>query len=134
MADIIEKDLSYKIVGVLFDVYNNLGGGYQEKYYQRAIARELKEKNIKYTEQVKVPLDFKGDSIGRYFLDFLIEDKIILEIKANPIFYSRDIKQILSYLKSTNIKLGILASFTRNGLKMKRVLRGFANIREIIRD
>lgn len=124
MANIIEKDLSYKIVGVLFEVYNNLGGGYQEKYYQRAIAKELKNSGLKFKEQVKIPLKFKEESIGKYFLDFLVEDKIVLEIKASSKFFTRDIKQILAYLKSTNIELGILANFSRNGLKFKRILKG----------
>lgn len=124
MTKIIEKDLSYKIVGILFDVYNNLGGGYQEKYYQRAIAKELKDSGLKFKEQVKIPLKFKEESIGKYFLDFLIEDRIVLEIKASSKFFTRDIKQILAYLKSTNIELGILANFSRNGLKFKRILKG----------
>lgn len=125
MANLIEKELSYKVVGVLFDVYNSLGGGYQEKYYQRAIAKELEKRDIKFTQQIKIPIDFKGDSIGRYFLDFLIENKIVLEIKAANKFYGRDVKQILAYLKNGEIDLGILVNFTRNGLQLKRVLRGF---------
>jgi len=125
VANLIEKELSYKVVGVLFDVYNSLGGGYQEKYYQRAIAKELEKRDIKFTQQIKIPIDFKGDSIGRYFLDFLIENKIVLEIKAANKFYGRDVKQILAYLKNGEIDLGILVNFTRNGLQLKRVLRGF---------
>jgi GxxExxY protein len=92
MSNLIEKELSYKIVGVLFYVYNNLGGGYQEKYYQRAIAKQLKNEGIKFKEQIYVPLSFKEESIGKYFLDFLIEDKVVLEIKAANKFYTRDIK------------------------------------------
>src|SRR3989344_4718542 len=99
MIKLIEKDLSYKIVGILFDVYNSLGGGYQEKYYERAIAKELTVNKIGFKEQIHVPLSYKGDSIGRYFLDFLIENKIVLEIKVGSKFYVRDIKQVLSYLK-----------------------------------
>lgn len=124
MVNLIEKELSYKIVGALFDAYNNLGGGYQEKYYQRAVAKEFNNRNIKFAEQIEIPLNFKGDSIGRYFLDFLIEDKIVLEIKASDKFYTRDIKQILAYLKSANIDLGILANFTRKDLQLKRILKG----------
>ena len=124
MAELVEKELSYKIVGVLFEVYNKLGGGYQEKYYQRAVARELKNRSLKFTEQVKVPLNFKGESIGRYFLDFLVEGKVILEIKVVNRFYQRDIKQVLAYLKSTDVTLGVLANFSRNGLQLKRILRG----------
>ena len=127
MADLVEKDLSYKITGILFNVYNNLGGGYQEKYYQRAVATTLASENIKFTEQVVVPLKYEEASIGRYFLDFLVEDRIILELKAAPQFYSRDIKQVLAYLKAADISLGILASFTKRGLQLKRILQGSKN-------
>ncbi len=124
MANLVEKDLSYKIVGILFGVYNSLGGGYQEKYYQRAITQELKRQGIKFKEQLAIPLDFGGHSIGRYFLDFLIEDRIVLEVKAASRFYPRDVKQLLAYLKRADIELGILANFSRNNLQLKRVLRG----------
>ncbi|MDP3956407.1 MAG: GxxExxY protein [bacterium] len=68
--DLVESELSYKVVGILFDVYNALGGGYQEKYYQKAIARELRIRGIFFEEQVCIPLVYKTVSLGRYFLDF----------------------------------------------------------------
>jgi len=126
MAELVEKELSYEIHGALLDVYNNLGGGYQEKYYQKAVAKELAHRNIKFIEQVKVPLGYKGNPIGRYFIDFLIEGRIVLEIKAGNVrFYPRDVRQVLAYLKSANINLGILANFGRHRLEIKRVLKGF---------
>lgn len=124
MSDLIEKELSYKVMGAMFNVYNDLGGGYQEKYYQRAIAKELQSLGIKFIEQVSAPLQFKGYSIGRYLLDFLIEGRIVLEIKANQSFKYRDIQQVLAYLKTTNVLLGILVNFSRDGLQSKRILRG----------
>ena len=124
MADLVEKELSYKIVGILYDVYNSLGGGYQEKYYQRAIAKGFKEDKLNFKEQLLIPLSYKDESIGRYFLDFLVGDKIVLEIKSASKFYARDIKQILSYLDSKEIELGILVNFNKGGIQIKRVLRG----------
>ena len=121
-SKLIYPKLSYSVVGILFNVYNELGGGYQEKYYQRAIAKRFKRENIKFQEQVVFSLEFDKEKIGRYFLDFLLENKIILEIKITPRFYIRDIRQILAYLKRTNLQLGILSSFTRNGLIFKRVI------------
>lgn len=124
MANLVEKELSYKIVGALFNVYNSLGGGYQEKYYQRAIAKELSNQRIGFKEQVYIPLYYGKENIGRYFLDFVINEKIVLEIKAGSKFYIKDIKQILAYLKANNIQLGILANFSRQGLQLKRILKG----------
>ncbi len=124
MEKLVHKELSYLIVGVLFKAYNELGGGYQEKYYQRAIALELKRLGINFKEQILVNLNYNGRNIGKYYLDFVIENKIVLEIKTVPRFYSRDIKQVLAYLKATGLLLGILASFSRGELKFKRILRG----------
>jgi len=124
MAKLIYPELSYKIVGVLFEVFNHLGGGFQEKYYQRAISREFKDKKIKFKEQLPINLAYKGLSLGKYYLDFLVEEKVILEIKNSSKFYSKDIKQVLGYLRAKNLKLGILACFSRNGLIYKRILKG----------
>lgn len=124
MAELVHEKLSYKLVGILFKVYNQLGGGYQEKYYQRAIALELKNQDIDFKEQVFVPLNYREEGIGRYFLDFIIDNKIVLEIKVAPRFYLRDVKQILSYLKETGLVLGILVTFNKGELKFKRILRG----------
>jgi GxxExxY protein len=124
MAVLVYPRLSYKIIGILYEVYNSIGGGYQEKYYQKALAKEFQEKKISYKEQLPIKLAYKGDSLGIYFLDFLIEEKIILEIKVAPKFYPRDVKQVLGYLKAKNLELGILACFGRNGLQYKRILKG----------
>jgi len=67
-------------------------------------------------------IKFKNDNIGKYFLDFLVDDKIVLEIKKGDRFSRRDIEQIYGYLKATNLKLGIIANFTNNGIKFKRII------------
>ncbi len=117
---VIYKDLSYKIVGVLFEVYNNLGAGLQEKYYERAVAESFKKKNILYKRQVPFKIVYKGKNIGRYFLDFIVEDKIILELKRGEHFSRKYIEQIKGYLAVTNMKLAILAHFTSRGVKIFR--------------
>lgn len=122
MAKLIYPDLSYQIVGLLFNIYNKIGGGYQEKYYQRALRLELNKQKIKFREQERIDLKYEERAIGNYFIDFVIDNKIVLEIKVTPRFYIRDIKQVIGYLKSTGLKLGILASFTKDGVKFKRVI------------
>jgi GxxExxY protein len=120
--DLVYPNLSYQIVGILFEVYNELGPGHHEKYYQRAIANEFEEKGLSFQEQVYVPLIFKRQKVGSYYLDFLIENKIILEIKKGDRFSKKHIEQILSYLKAKNLKLGIIANFGLNKLKFKRIV------------
>jgi len=119
---LVYPELSYKIIGSIFEVFNNLGYGYQEKYYQKAIAKELKRLEIPFKEQAPFEINFKGEIIGKYFLDFLVEDKIILEIKKETNFRKHNIEQIFGYLKKSGLKLGILVNFTKDGVKFKRIL------------
>ncbi len=119
---VIYKELSYKIVGILFEVYNDLGYGYQEKYYERAVMECFKESNIKFKNQVMYRVKFKDVEIGKYFLDFLVEDKIVLELKKGNHFPKRNIEQVKGYLKVTKKKLAILANFTANDVKFLRIL------------
>ena len=120
--DIIYPELSYEIIGALFEVYRELGSGYREKYYQNAVAIQLKKQKIKFQEQLFVPLYFKNEKIGNLFMDFLIENKIVLELKKDEKFSSKHIEQVYSYLKAKKIKLGIIANFAKDGVKYKRIL------------
>lgn len=120
--DLLYPELSYKIIGILFEVSNKIGSGCLEKYYQRATVASFKETGLKFQEQVYVPFIFKDVKIGKCFLDFLVEDKIVLELKTGDRFSRQDIEQIYSYLKINNLKLGLLVNFTSRGIKFKRIL------------
>ncbi|TSA46383.1 GxxExxY protein [bacterium] len=120
--DIIYPELSYKIVGLLFNVYNEIGYGYQEKYYQRAIAQSLRSNNIQFREQFYMPLLFQGKNIGKFFFDFLIENKMIVEIKKDGHFSKKYIDQVNQYLKISDIKLALLVNFGRDDVKYKRLV------------
>ncbi|MBI5529904.1 MAG: GxxExxY protein [Candidatus Doudnabacteria bacterium] len=123
--DLIYPKECYEIVGILMEVYKKLGSGYQEKYYQRGIAEELRLRNKKFAEQVAVPLLYKEKKLGTYFLDFLVEigdAKIVVEIKKDDHFSKHNIEQVVGYLKATNLKLGILANFTPKGVRYKRII------------
>lgn len=122
MVKIVEKELSYKLVGLLFDIHNKLGGEYHEKYYTRAVEEKLKEANLKYKRELPVDLRIDGKKIGKYILDFLVEDKIILEIKAKPEVLPADVRQVLAYLQSVNLELGITVNFRGPKLIYKRIL------------
>lgn len=122
MSKLLYPELSYKIVGVLFKVHSKLGGSYQEKYYQRAVAIALREEGLAYKKELKTALSYHNESIGKYFLDFLIENKVVLEIKAKPRLVPQDFRQIRSYLKANNLELGIIANFMGDKLEYRRVL------------
>lgn len=120
--NILFPELSYEIIGCLFEVYNELSGGYQEKIYQKAVARCLATHAIRYVEQASYHIRFRGKVIGVYFMDFVIEDKIVLEIKRGNYFVKNNIKQVENYLKATNLQLAILANFTNLNVKYIRIL------------
>lgn len=124
MAELIYPELSYKLVGVLFKVYHKLGGGYQERIYQAAVKRELAKNKIGFKEQVGVDLLYDGDRLYKYRLDFIIEQRIVLELKVGPKFTPRDIMQVLCYLKQSGLQLGLLVSFNRRDIFFKRILKG----------
>ncbi len=121
-TDLLYPELSYKITGIMFSVFNTLGFGYKEKYYQRALCEEFQRLGIKYREQIIIPVLFKEIIIGKQILDFLIEDKIILEIKRGNRFSQHDITQVISYLKSAKLHLAILARFCSKGVVFKRII------------
>ena len=120
--DLIYPELSYKIVGILFDTYKSIGPGYKEKHYQRAVAVALEESGLLFKEQVAIPLMFRKNKIGINFLDFLIEEKIILELKKGDYFDRAAIEQVNQYLKASGQKLALLAAFTSKGVKLKRIV------------
>jgi len=119
---LIYPELSYILMGILFEVHNKLGTKYQEKHYQKAIEIKLKELNIPYKREVKVNVEFGKENLGEFFIDFIIDNKIILEIKKIWKITQDDIKQVLRYLKATKLKLAILANFKYRRLEYRRVL------------
>ena len=119
---VIYKELSYLIVGMLFEVYNKLGYGYQEKIYERALEKYFIKNKIKYKRQVPYKIAINNQVIGRYYLDYLVDDKIILELKKGNYFSKKNIEQVKGYLKATNLKLAILATFSTKGIRFFRVL------------
>jgi GxxExxY protein len=115
---IIEKELSYKLNGIFFKIHNILGRFAKEKQYADALENELKKANIKYRREVFLDVFGKKSNIP----DFIIEDKILVEIKRKPINIKEDYQQVKRYLESANIKLGILVNFGLEYLKPKRIL------------
>ncbi|MCT2409023.1 GxxExxY protein [Chryseobacterium antibioticum] len=113
-----ENELSYKIIGAAIEVHRNLGVGLLENAYEIALAYELKQLGMDVKQQISLPLKYKEITVeNAYKIDLIIEDKVIVEIKSvlelNPVFYS----QVLTYLKLTNIKLGLLINFNSELIK-----------------
>ena len=122
IKDIVYPELSYKVMGVLYRVHNTLGPNFQEKYYQKAIEEELKRKKINFQKEFLVRLNINGISLGRYFIDFVIEQKIALEVKRLDFFTKKEWHQVMAYLDAAKLKLGILVNFSKPTLVYKRIL------------
>jgi GxxExxY protein len=113
--------LTKKIIRCAYDVYDELGYGLREKVYQKALCKSLEEKGIKYAREKFGRIFFRDTVVGRYYLDFLIENKVALELKVRNDVYEIDINQLLSYIKSENIPIGLLVVFSKTGIKIKRM-------------
>ena len=116
------NELSNKIIGIAIDVHKTLGPGFVEKIYQRAMYIELKNSSIPFEREKKIVIRFKKALLGYQVLDFIIENKLIIEIKAVTEINRIHIAQMLSYLKAANKKLGIILNFANSRLEIKRIV------------
>lgn len=117
-----ENVLSNLIIGLSFEIFNALGYGLSEKVYQNALEQKLLKSNIGYKREKYAKIVFEEAVVGRYFLDFLVESKLAIELKVCNEVYKTHINQLLNYLKSKNLKLGLLIVFSKNGVLIKRVI------------
>jgi GxxExxY protein len=112
-----ENEISYEVRGAIYKVYNNLGPGLLENIYEAALIYELKKAGYKIENQVPIPIIYDGCKLNvDYKLDILVEDKVIVELKSvsemKEIFY----KQLLTYLRLTHKRLGLLVNFNTNNI------------------
>lgn len=119
---LLYEDLTYKIRRAVFDVYNTLGYGHKENVYQKALAKELKDLKINYEQEKSLPVKYKQEKVGNYRPDFIVDNKVIIEIKAANFTPKDAVKQLTYYLKGTGYKLGLLVNFGMPRLYIKRVI------------
>ena len=117
-----EKELTYQIIGIAMEVYNELGYGFLEKVYEKSLLIEFKEKGLNARNQVPIDVYYHGEKVGDYIADLIVEDKVIIELKAIEKLNKIHGAQLLNYLKATNIKVGLLINFSNGGLEYKRVV------------
>jgi GxxExxY protein len=117
---ILYKDLSYKIVGLAMEVHSKLGYGFLEKVYENAMMVLLRREGIHAKQQAPITVYFDGEVVGDYYADILVEDNIILELKAIERITDAHRAQTLNYLKATGLHLAILLNFGKERLKYER--------------
>ncbi|MCZ2123266.1 MAG: GxxExxY protein [Anaerolineales bacterium] len=123
MAELLYKELSYAIVGAAMEVHSVLGSGFLEAVYQSALEKELRLRQIPFERKVKLPISYKGDLIGEYEGDMVVDGKIIVEIKSVSRFNSAHEAQIIHYLTATGLQLGLLLNFGANSLEYRRIIK-----------
>jgi GxxExxY protein len=111
MTNLLHKSITDAILKVYYEVYNELGYGFLEKVYQNAMYFELKSLGYKVDPQKQIKVYFKKQLVGEYYSDLLVEDKVIVELKATELIMNVHIAQIMNYLKATPIEVGMLLNF-----------------------
>lgn len=124
--ELVYQELSYKTNGILFAVHNELGRYRDEKQYGDLIEKYLKESGIPYEREKIVAISFDGERTGRSKADFIIDGKIVLEIKSKRFLEKQDYYQMMRYLDSCHKRLGILVNFHQKYLVPKRILHGYS--------
>ena len=117
---ILYKDTSYKIVGLAMEVHSKLGYGFLEKVYENAMMVLFRRESISAKQQAPITVYFDGEIVGDYYADILVEDKIILELKALEKITDAHRAQTLNYLKATGLQLAILLNFGKQRLEYER--------------
>jgi len=116
-----EQELTHKIIGAAMEVHRHFGNGFQEVIYQRALAIEMNLQNIKFEREFEIPLSYKGYDVGKRRVDFFVEDKIMVEIKAVIDLEDVHLAQAMNYVEAYHLEIGLLINFGAKSLQFKRV-------------
>ena len=123
MADIIYKEESYQIIGLFMEVHTQLGMGFKEIVYKDALEIEFKNANITFIREMRFDIEYKGIILPhKYYADFVIDGKIILEVKAASVIVNNFVSQTINYLKASGVRLGIIANFGEKSFISKRIV------------
>jgi len=118
-----ESELTGKIIGCAMEVHRILGNGFQEVIYQRALAAEMRIQNLGFTREHEMEIFYKGESIGLRRVDFFVEGKIMVELKAIIQLENVHLAQAINYLEAYGLEIGLLINFGNTSLQFKRVMK-----------
>lgn len=117
-----QEKLTNIIIGAAFEVSNILGHGFLEVIYRKSLAKELRLRGLDTREEVRFPVSYKGDEIGIYVADILIESQAVVELKAVEKLTPSHVGQVLNYLRASKLQVGMLLNFGQPKVEIKRVL------------
>ena len=119
----LHEDVTRRIIGCAFGVMNELGVGFLESVYERAMVIALEDVGVSVRRQVPITVSFRGQPVGEFLADLLVEDKVIVELKAIEALTPQHAAQAINYLQATGIEVGLLLNFGRPRLQYRRVTR-----------
>ncbi len=120
--NLIHSEISYKIIGCAYKVHNELGGGHLENVYQKAMAIALSSEKLEFVEQKNLPIVFLDNKLTRYRPDFIVEEKVVIDLKRTKKLLDDDFDQAFRYLQLTNHQLALLIHFGKEFVTKKRVV------------
>ena len=120
---LIHGEITESIIASFYDVYNTLGYGFLEKVYENALALELAKQGFDIKAQVPIPVYYDHKQVGKYYADLLVNDKVIVEIKAAKDLCEEHEFQLINYLKATNCEVGLLLNFGRKPQFKRKVFQ-----------
>lgn len=120
-SDYKHAELTEKIIGAAYTVYNALGWGFLEKVYENAMFIELGRLGLSVKQQEAITVVYAGEVVGDYFADLIVDDKVIVELKATAVLGKIDEAQLVNYLKATGIEVGLLIGFGKK-IEIRRKL------------
>ena len=120
-----DSEITETIIGCAYSVANELGFGFLEKVYEHSMMIAISEKNLKVENQVPISVYYHEKNVGDYYVDLLVDDKIIIELKSVKELSSIHKAQLLNYLKATKKRIGLLINFGSSKVEVKRVINGY---------
>jgi len=117
----IYEDLTRRIIGCAMEVHNRLGNGFQEVIYQRALKKEMEHEGLLFEREMEMPVYYRDENIGTRRVDFFVENKIMVELKAVIHMEDAHLSQAMNYLEAYHMHIGLLINFGAKSLEFKRV-------------
>jgi GxxExxY protein len=125
VSDATGNDLTYRIIGAAMKVHNQIGPGFKEEVYEKALYVELNQQGMTAKRQYPVSVEYAGEQVGLFYLDMFVDQQVVVEVKAFSHQLTNDERaQVINYLKATSAPVGLLFNFGRRALEYRRIFPG----------
>lgn len=122
MPEWVEGSLTFEVIGAAMEVHRGLGPGFLEAIYQRGLEVELRQRHVRFEAQRRIALSYKGQLVGDHVLDLVVDGKVVVELKTVKDMNEQHQAQVISYLKASQLPVGLLINFAKASLEHKRIL------------